>query len=280
MLSNRLHAFAAIAALAAALTPRDEFLISCAEESADCAPILGAPAPETFDVRFDLAGGSSYTVHVVSAWAPPMAQRFYALALLHYFDGDGVAVGAPFYRVLRTNSSHSFVTQFGYRGVPAVDSAWISSLTVNVTAPVAPASGGNRRGTVAFGTGEITRDASRTPYCTAPECSLGFSVELFVNLADNSAKLDPMAFSPFGYVDEAEMVAVVDPIFSGYGELLDICSQPGVGASDAYCVPDGSGSWKGVNLTHLTSSGGVSYLEQGFPLLDYVAKATLLPSSV
>ena len=72
------------------------------------------------------------------------------------------------------------------------------------------------------------------------------------------------------------MQAVVDPIYAGYGELLDLCAQPGVGASDAYCVPDGLGSWRGVNLSHLTSSGGTAYLRQGFPLLDYVATASLV----
>ena len=108
------------------------------------------------------------------------------------------------------------VAQWGYRAVPDVDAAWLSLQMSNVTARVAAP--GNVRGAVAFGTGEarVLRSLAlrreqllggacqvpnngSTPYCSAAECSLAFSVELFVNLGDNP-RLDGMDFSSFGLV--------------------------------------------------------------------------------
>ena len=56
---------------------------------------------------------------------------------------------------------------------------------------------------VAFGTlGEVRGPRAN---CTASECSLGFAVELFVNTADNTQRLDAADFSPFGTIDESGM---------------------------------------------------------------------------
>jgi len=207
-------------------------------------PLFRASIPTT-------AGPLSILVN--SSWAPAFAARFFVLSQLLYWEGG------PFYRVLRTPSAQ-FVAQFGYRGAPSVDAAWLALRTSNATERVLLP---NARGTVAFGTSEVPRSAA-TPHCTAPQCSLGFSVELFINLADNAAKLDAMGFSPFGLVED---MASVDALFAGYGECADLCQQEG---SDPYCVPTPSGGFAGINLTRFLVEGN-DYVLPRFPLLDRVA---------
>ena len=242
--------------------PDDAFLIACARREPACEGHWAKPVPAAFAVRFHLSTGRSATATVTRAAAPPMADRFFLLASMSYFDG------APLYRVLRRSASEAFVAQWGYRASPAVDAAWLELQTSNATAAVAPP--GNVRGALAFGTSEVA--GPLPPNCSAPQCSRGFSVELFVNLVDN-AKLDAADFSPFALFDGASMDAI-DEAYAGYGECADLCAQEG-GAADAYCVPDGAGGWAGVNLTRMIERGK-PYLEQGFPRLAYVRRVELL----
>ena len=153
----------------------------------------------------------------------------------------------------------AFVAQWGYRGAPPVDAAWLALRTSNATSRVLLP---NTRGTVAFGTNEVPNDGSN-PNCTAPLCSQGFSVELFVNLANNSAKLDGMGFSPFGVVTD---MTPADQLYAGYGECADLCD---VEAGDPYCAAKPGGGWEGVNLTAFLAEGS-AYTRRNFPLLDYV----------
>lgn len=214
--------------------------------------------PATYITRISLTTGEFFDVHVETERAPPMAARFYVLSRLGYF------VGAPFYRVLR-NSTSSFVSQFGYRGVPSVDAAWMAERTSNET--VAVAAPGNVRGTIAFGTSEV---AGPRANCSSTACSLGFSVELFINTADNS-RLDASDFSPFGFVDDAGM-RVIDGLYAEYGELADLCA----GADrDSYCVPNGAGGWAGVNLTRFLLEGR-AYLNVHFPRLAVVESVDVI----
>jgi alpha-L-rhamnosidase len=245
------------AALAPAPPPSDAFLIGCAHDDPACADIMRATPPPAFDVRIDTTRGS-FTVHVNSSWAPPMAQRFFALARLQYF------ASSPFYRALRTNATHSFVTQWGYRGAPAVDQAWVARKTSMATARVRAS---NTRGTVAFGTSEVANNGNM-PYCRNKLCSLGFSVELFINLGDNS-RLDASDFSPFGFVAEEDMARVVDGLYADYGECADLCAAPAVGLNDSFCLPAPGGGWRGTNLTNLLLAGN-DYLRRDFGALDYV----------
>ena len=205
------------------LSPADEFLLACARGEPACADEWSALAPPTFSVLFTTAAGGRCVVHAVSEWSPPHAQRFYTLSRLRYFEG------APFYRVLRGAAADhvdDFVAQFGYRGVPEVDAEWLKLRMSTETAPVL-ATGGNRRGSVAFGTGSIKRNAS-VPFCTADDCSYGFSVELFVNTGtENAGKLDAADFSPFGYIIDCSELGVVDSVYAGYGEMTDICAPEG-----------------------------------------------------
>jgi len=248
---------AASAAAAPPLACDDACLIACAAGAPACAAAWAAPVPASFTARFSLASGVFFDVRVESARAPPMAARFFLLASLNYF------AGAPFYRVLRDGRA-SFVAQVGYRGVPAVDAAWVARRTSNATVAVAPP--GNARGTVAFGTGEVPGPRAN---CSAPACSLGFSVELFINTADNS-RLDAADFSPFGTVDAAGM-RVVDGLYAGYGELADLCAG---GDRDEFCVRRGAG-WAGVNLTRLLAEGD-AYARSGYPRLDRVASVAVV----
>jgi peptidyl-prolyl cis-trans isomerase A (cyclophilin A) len=95
----------------------------------------------------------------------------------------------------------------------------------------------NERGTVTFAAKSAPN--SRT-------------TQLFVNYRDNS-NLDGMGFAPIGRVTEG--MGVVDSLYSGYGE----------GA------PDGNGPDQMRAMAQ-----GNAYLQQSFPKLDYVTKATLI----
>ena len=80
------------------------------------------------------------------------------------------------------------------------------------------------------------------------------TTQVFINFGDNS-RLDGMGFSPFGQVVEG--MEVVDRIHSGYGE----------GA------PGGNGPMQG-----LIQSRGNDYLNDEFPNLDHVIRATIVGS--
>ena len=81
------------------------------------------------------------------------------------------------------------------------------------------------------------------------------TTQVFINYGNNQS-LDSSGFSPFGMVTEG--MEVVDKFYSGYGE----------GA------PDGRGPRQ-----ELVGTRGRSYLEQGFPKLDSVKTATLVPAA-
>lgn len=215
-----------------------------------------ARAPPFFNATVASPHGP-FTILVNTSAAPAMAQRFFVLHALGY------ARGGPFYRVLAEPGRASFVAQWGYRGAPAVDAAWVSLRTSNATAPALLS---NTRGTVAFGTSEVANDGKH-PGCTAPLCSQGFSVELFVNLADNS-RLDAMGFSPFGVVTSG--MGAVDKLFAGYGECSDLCASES--PPSPFCVPAAGGGYKGVNFSRFLAEGSDAYLKPSFPLLDYVGE--------
>lgn len=236
----------------------DACLIACAEGAPACDSVWRAPVPAHFTTRFTLTSGASFDVRVDSARAPPMAARFFVLSQLRYFEG------APFYRVLR-NANGSFVSQVGYRGVPGVDAAWLSRRMSNDTVAVLPP--GNVRGSVAFGTKEVSGPRAN---CSASACSLGFSVELFVNTAENT-RLDAADFSPFGTIDDRGM-AIVDTLYAAYGELADLCAG---GDRDSFCVPNGAGGYAGVNLTTFIQEGTV-YTRAAFPKLDTVESVEIV----
>lgn len=81
----------------------------------------------------------------------------------------------------------------------------------------------------------------------------GRTTQFFINYGDNSYLKDHGAFAPFGKVLSG--MEVMDSIYSGYGEG----APRGRGPSQARVAREGS-----------------PYLEQSFPKLDYITKATIV----
>jgi hypothetical protein len=107
------------------------------------------------------------------------------------------------------------------------------------------------------------------PNCTSTQyCAQGFSTNIFINLNNNS-RLDAPGFSIFGEIDE-EGMKVVDSLYSGYGEVSDLCQPP---STDPFCVGTGEAN-KGVSMERLLKEG-TPYIDKDFPLLDRVITTTL-----
>lgn len=235
-------------------TPPCDLLAACL--APDSCAVLRETAPPTFAVTLGTTVGP-VTIEVVSAWAPPYADRLWQLARLQYF------VGATFYRMLRRNATEAFVVQFGYNGNATVDQCWDNHLTSNATWSVhAP---GNVRGTVAFSMGAVDNTGAN-PNCTSPAyCAQGFSTNIFINLADNT-RLDAPGFSIVGVVAAADgSMARVDQFYAGYGECADLCPA---GSTDPFCVGTGA-QCQGVSMDRLVAEGE-DYLHPNFPRLDRV----------
>lgn len=114
----------------------------------------------------------------------------------------------------------------------------ISSIWQAARFPDDPVKKNNTRGMVSFATaGPNTR-----------------TTQFFINFGDNSGSLDPQGFSPFGMVD-AEGMKVVDALYAAYGE--------------------GAPRGQGPNQGYIQARGN-AYLQESFPNLDYVKKATIV----
>lgn len=181
-------------------------------------PDVNRTAPDTFRVRFRTTEGD-FLVEVHRDWAPRGADRFYNLVRAGFYDD------VYFFRVL-----DGFVAQFGINGDPAVSAAW--SWAEIQDDPVRES---NRRGTLVYATGGPN---TRT-------------TQLFINLVDNE-RLDGMGFSPFGEVVEG--MAVVDSLYSGYGEG----APQGLGPSQGRIEDEGN-----------------AYLRAEFPELDRIIGARI-----
>ena len=172
-------------------------------------------SPDSYAVRVETSKGG-FTIGVTRSLAPLGADRFYELVKIGYFTD------VRFFRVMP-----GFVAQFGLHGDPAVNALWTDAVL-----PDEPMRVGNTRGTVAFTTsGPKTR-----------------SNQLFVNTADNRAKLDGQKrFAPIGTVTDG--MDVLDKLNSEYGE------EP--------------------NQSRIGYKGN-EYLMKWFPALDYIKSATLV----
>lgn len=186
--------------------------------------VIPAPAvtpmrsPETYRVRIETSKGP-FTIEVTRALAPHGADRFYELATIGYYAGN------RFFRMVP-----GFVVQFGIHGDPAVNAKWAQSAMTDE-----PQRLSNTRGTVAF----TTVDANSR------------MVQLYVNLVDNSAKLDRQKlYAPIGVVVEG--MDVLERLNFEYGE------DP---------------------VQSRIMSRGNKYLDRWFPALDSIVSATVVPSS-
>lgn len=192
-----------------------------AADSTPSAPQVAAPSatpvqsPDSFHVVFETNKGN-FTVAVTRALAPHGADRLYELVNAGYFRD------VRFFRMVP-----GFVVQFGIHGDPKVYAEWSEAVL-----PDEPMRIGNTRGTVAFTTaGPNTR-----------------AVQLFVNTADNRAKLDRQRlFAPVGSVVDG--MDVVDSLNAEYGE------EP--------------------NQSRIAAAGN-AYLQRWFPALDYIVSARII----
>jgi peptidyl-prolyl cis-trans isomerase A (cyclophilin A) len=176
-------------------------------------------APDRFRVRFDTTKGP-FVIEVTRKWAPRGADRFYNLVCAGYYDD------VAFFRVIE-----GFMVQFGIGGDPRVNAAWQAARI-----PDDPVAQSNRRGMVTYAmAGPDTR-----------------TTQLFINFRDNPG-LDGQGFAPFGGVVEG--LAVVDSLYSGYGE----------GA------PRGLGPDQGR-----AQAEGNAYLRGSFPRMDFVKTARVV----
>ena len=187
---------------------------TCTDDASRGAQAIG-PAPDSFHVTFETSRGR-FVVAVNKAWAPLGADRFYALVKSGFYDEN------RFFRVMP-----GFIVQFGLNPKPSVNEQWGEKRL-----PDEPVKVSNERGTLTFAnTGEPNTRAH----------------QVFINLGNN-ARLDSLGFMPIGRVVQG--MAVVDSIYSGYGESPD---------------------------QGKIQSLGNSYLTRNFPKLDYVKTATVSP---
>jgi peptidyl-prolyl cis-trans isomerase A (cyclophilin A) len=180
---------------------------------------LARAGPDSFDVAFHTTRGR-FTARIRRALAPRGADRLWHAAQAHYYDG------VRFYRVIP-----GFMAQFGFHGDPAVSRAWEA-----FPMPDDPVRASNTRGMLTF--------ANRGPNSR--------TVQLFVNTGNN-VNLDALGFAPVGQVLEG--MAVVDSLYSGYGE--------------------GAPRGRGPDQARIAAEGN-AYLARAFPRLDAIDSARIV----
>jgi cyclophilin family peptidyl-prolyl cis-trans isomerase len=183
-------------------------------------PEWSKPAPPVSRIRFETSKGP-FVVEVIREWGPLGADRFYNLARLGFYDD------ARFHRVNR-----NYIVQFGLPGNPAVTAAWRGHQLRDD-----PPRAHNQRGTFAFAQmGPNTRHT-----------------QIYINLGENSRN-DAEPFVMLGTVVEG--MAVVDSLYSGYGE--------------------NSGSGMRQGRQGPIEQGGNTYLDREYPLLDKLLRACVI----
>jgi peptidyl-prolyl cis-trans isomerase A (cyclophilin A) len=190
--------------------------LSCGKKSAQ------EPGPEQYKVLLQTTKGD-VVVLVHRDWSPVGADHFYELTKAGFYNNNAIFRALP-----------GFVMQWGINGDPQVNKPW-SQANISDDPPKVP----NKTGTVVFA--KSGQPDSRT-------------TQVFINLRDNSASLDPQGFTPFGEVIQG-MENVMN-FYTGYGEGQ----------------PNGSGPSQAT-----LEERGNAYLEQNFPKLDYIKSATIVP---
>ena len=175
---------------------------------------LKARCPDLLKVKFTTTHGD-FVAEVHRDWSPLGADRFYNLVRNRFFTD------AAFFRYVP-----GFIVQFGLPADPAVAKVW---QTANIKDD--PHKESNRAGTLVFAT-------------AGPETR---TTQLFINLKDNTASLDPQGFTPFGTVTEG--MDIVNGLYSGYGERPD---------------------------QGMIQQRGKAYLDQNFPKLDRILSAAVI----
>ena len=243
-------------------------------------------APETFDATFHTTTGS-VTFRAWRSLSPHGADRLHNLVRLGYYDGS------PLYRVLP-----GFVAQFGVAAQPSLaavynwrndhpgaiipDEATVlrrqGEHLVGGEGAAAAAGGvgggewgmgegGSNSNDVGEGGGGGGGSVSNAKHWLAYSASYGAAgvatnrtAELFVNLVDNSRRLDGKGFAAFARVVAGE--AAMDRWYAGYGEM------------DGACQLHRDGGWvcDGPNEDKLYARG-LQYVDAEFPRMDRIAWA-------
>lgn len=193
---------------------------STSEKKAEKKAEAPVTAPDVYRVRFATSKGD-FTVEVTKASAPFGAERFYDLVRKKYLDE------ARFYRVMP-----KFVAQFGIHRDPEISKLWRQLKIVDDKQKDK-----NVRGSLAF----------------AQDGANSRTTQIFINLADNRARLDGKGFVPFGRVVEG--MEVCEALYGGYGEVAP--RGPGPDAAKA-------------------EAQGNEYLLPHYPKLDSIKKAVIL----
>lgn len=177
--------------------------------------------PAQYKVRMQTTKGD-IVILVHRDWSPLGADHFYELTNMGFYNGD------YFFRAIK-----SFVVQWGMNGDPNTNKTW-SEITIKDDPPRVS----NKIGTVVF--------ASAGPNSR--------TTQVFINLGDNSATLDPQGFTPFGEVIQG--MENVFNLYTGYG--------------------DGPPGGTGPSQENISVDGN-PYLEEHFPKLDYIKTAKVIP---
>ena len=175
-------------------------------------------APDVFRVRFETSKGL-IRLEIHRQQAPHGVDRFYNLVRAGYYDRT------YFFRVIKGRWA-----QFGINGDPNISKLWRTR-----TIPDDPRRESNLRGTIAY--------AFAVPN--------GRTMQVFINLQDNSTTHDREPFVPFGRVIEGMDVA--DSLCTEYGESA-------------------GGGIRAGKQGPLFEEGN-AYLKREFPHLDYIVRA-------
>jgi len=191
--------------------------LSCGEKKG--AQIEAGPAQ--YKVQLQTTKGD-VVILVHRNWSPIGADHFYQLTKAGFYNNNAI------FRVLP-----GFVVQWGISGDPQVNKKWNEAIKDD------PPKVSNKIGTIVFA--KTGQPDSRT-------------TQVFINLGDNSAALDPQGFTPFGEVIQG--MDNVAKFYTGYGEGQ----------------PNGEGPSQGS-----IEETGNSYLQQHYPKLDYIKSARIVP---
>ena len=181
-------------------------------------------APEKFYAKFETTKGD-FILEVVRDWAPRGADRFYELLHDKYYDGS------RFFRV-----RPGFIVQFGISKDPKQSELWRQ-----LKLPDDPVKQKNLKGYVSYA---MAGPGSRT-------------TQVFINLANNSGRLDGSGFAPFARVVEG--MDVVEKLYAGYGEVQAL----------------GGGGPDSLKIEGL----GEEYLARNFSRLDKIDQVTIVDYS-
>ena len=164
-------------------TPRPRRVVPARpDEPALLDPALATKtAPEKFKARFETNRGD-FVVEVHRIWAKRGADRFYNLVKIGFYDDVCVFRVEP-----------KWVVQWGLKGIPTVDAAWLPAAIKD----------------------DVDRQDNGIGYVTfANSGPNSRGTQIFVNVVDNSTKLSKRRFAPFGKVVDG--MDVVRSFYAGY----------------------------------------------------------------